>query len=467
MKHLLFLFLLANPLFLFSTSWLTNFDQAQQLAKQEHKLILLNFSGSDWCGPCIKMKTEIFEKETFRKFAETQLLLVNADFPRQRKNRLSEEQQTHNELLAERYNKEGQFPLTLLLDDSGKVLKTWEGLPDFSADDFVKEIQTFIPSKKAETSKTYDRTLLLMGSRFSITVVAKDQEEGNRYIDLAIDEIKRIENLISSWNVNSQTTAINKLAGVEPLVVDQELFTLIERCKQISELTQGAFDISFGSIDKTIWHFDGKMTALPDSATAKAAVRLINYKNIILDKANSSVFLKEKGMRIGFGAIGKGYAAERAKAKLLEAGLASGIINAGGDLAVWGSQPDGSPWTVGIANPEQADHAFSWLEVNDQAVVTSGNYEKFVEIKGKRYSHIIDPRTGFPVSGLKSVTIICPNAELADALATSVFVLGVEVGIDLIDQLNGVECLIIDESNQLFASANINAKIPDAIQMTK
>jgi thiamine biosynthesis lipoprotein len=161
-------------------------------------------------------------------------------------------------------------------------------------------------------------------------------------------------------------------------------------------------------------------------------------------------------MRIGFGGIGKGYAADRAKRLLQEAGVASGIVNASGDLVTWGMQPNGKPWTVGIADPENKLKSFSYMNISNMAIATSGNYEKFVIIDGKKYSHTIDPHTGFPVNGIKSVSIICPQAELADALATPVTVMGVEVGLNLINQLSNVACIIIDDSNKLYTSKNIN-----------
>ena len=166
--------------------------------------------------------------------------------------------------------------------------------------------------------------------------------------------------------------------------------------------------------------------------------------------------LKKKGMRIGFGGIGKGYAADRAKQILQGLGIKSGIVNAAGDLVTWGMQLNGSPWTIGIADPDQSDRPFSSLNISNMAIATSGNYEKYVMIDGKRYSHTIDPKTGFPVSGIKSVSIICPSAELADALATPVIVMGVRVGLNLINQLNQVGCVIIDDRDKVYTSQNIN-----------
>jgi len=306
------------------------------------------------------------------------------------------------------------------------------------------------------SGQIHQKVVKLMGNRFEISVVESDKSLAESLIDDAIAEIKRIEKLFTTFSDDSQTNQINRNAGIAPVKVDKEVFDLINRALKISELTQGAFDITYGSIDKSLWNFDTNMTALPDAKIAKQMVRLINYKNVILDAENSSVFLKEVGMRIGFGGIGKGYAAERAKSLLKQKGVKSGIVNAAGDLSTWGNQPDGNQWTIGIADPNTKNTAFSAFKVSDMAVATSGNYEKFAVINGKRYSHTIDPKTGMPVSGIKSVTIICPNAEIADAMATPVTVMGVRVGLDLINQIKGMACVIIDDNNKIYTSKNIN-----------
>jgi thiamine biosynthesis lipoprotein len=163
-------------------------------------------------------------------------------------------------------------------------------------------------------------------------------------------------------------------------------------------------------------------------------------------------------MRIGFGGIGKGYAADKAKVALVSLGVRNGIVNAAGDLTVWGTQANGEPWTIGIADPNAAGRPFSYLQLTDTAIATSGNYEKFVMIDGKKYSHTIDPKTGLPVTGIKSVSIISPNAELADAMATPVMIMGIKVGLDLINQVNGLGCIIIDDNDHVFTSKNIQLK---------
>jgi len=295
-----------------------------------------------------------------------------------------------------------------------------------------------------------------MGNQFEISAVAGDEEWAYERIDEAVAEIKRIETILTTYKDYSETNLINRNAGINPVKVSKEVFHLIERSIRISDLTQGSFDITYGSIDKSLWNFDKNMKSLPDQRRAKKMVRLINYRNIILDQDKQTVFLKEKGMRIGFGGIGKGYAAEMAKSVMKKNGVTSGIVNASGDLTAWGNQPNGLPWTIGIAHPDAAHMPFSYMNITDMAVATSGNYEKYVVINKKKYSHTINPRTGFPVRGIKSVTIIAPNAELCDALATPVTIMGINAGLHLINQLKQVECIIIDDDNKLYMSRNIH-----------
>lgn len=293
-----------------------------------------------------------------------------------------------------------------------------------------------------------------MGSQFAITLVTQNEELGYINIQEAVAEITRIEKMISSWDEESETYQINKNAGIKPVKVSLELYMLIERCKQISELTDGAFDISYASMDK-IWKFDGSMDKMPDAQTIKKSVERVGFKKIILDKKNQTVFLKEKGMKISFGAIGKGYVAEKAKEFLIYRQVVGGVIDAAGDLTTWGTNLTGKKWIVGIANPLEKDKIVSWLPIVESSIATSGNYEKYVTFKGKRYSHIIDPRTGYPSTGIKQVSILSKNAEVCDALATAVFIMGKDDGLFLINQLDGVEVVLFDSYNNVHKSDGV------------
>lgn len=292
-----------------------------------------------------------------------------------------------------------------------------------------------------------------MGTRFEITLVST-QEAANQYLNAAQGEIERIERLISSWDANSQTAEINRQSGIKPVKVAKELYELIARSIEISKITQGAFDISYAALDP-VWFFDGRMKAVPSESQRLKSVQNIGFKDLVLNAKEQTVYLPKKGMKIGFGAIGKGFAADATKKLMKSLGVSSGIINASGDLTSWGKKPDGTDWQVGISNPENPAKVFSWFPVRDAAVATSGNYEKYVTLEGKQYSHIMDPRTGMPVSGIKSVTVFAPNAELADAFATAVFIMGIDTGIDTISQLPGMSCIIVDAENNIHHSPNI------------
>jgi thiamine biosynthesis lipoprotein len=303
--------------------------------------------------------------------------------------------------------------------------------------------------------KEFKHNCRLMGNSFGITVLAEEECFAQSCIQKAVQEISRIETLLTTFKEDSQTNQVNAAAGINPVIVDREVFDLIERSISISRITDGAFDLSYGSIDKKLWNFDREMKELPGEDLARSMVRLIDYRNIELDRENSTVFLKETGMRIGFGGIGKGYAADSAARLLQDLGIEAGLVDASGDMKAWGSLPGNKPWTVGISHPDNPGLAFSRLSLQNNAIATSGNYEKFILINGKKYSHTINPKTGMPVTGIKSVTVIAPSAELADAMATPVTIMGVKAGISLIDQLPGLSCIIIDDNNKIYSSKNI------------
>ena len=303
----------------------------------------------------------------------------------------------------------------------------------------------------------HKKKLSMLGSPFEITVIAKDTIEGNYFADLAVAEVKRIENQISDWIPTTQISEINKNAGKKAIKVDDEVFELVQRAIKISKLTNGAFDISYASMDK-IWKFDGSMKEMPSPEAIKKSVEKIGYQNIILDDKEKTIFLKLEGMKLGLGGIGQGYIADKVKALLQNKGCTSGIVNVSGDINTWGKQLDGKPWTIGIINPMNKNKVFATFPIEDSAVETSGSYEKFVMFNGIRYSHIIDPRTGYPATGIVSVSVFAKQTEVADALATGIFVLGIEVGLDLVNQLKGIQCIIVDDKGKIHTSKGIDVQ---------
>ncbi|WP_367769781.1 FAD:protein FMN transferase [Flavobacterium sp. WC2421] len=304
---------------------------------------------------------------------------------------------------------------------------------------------------------TQKRTLSMLGSPFEMIVVAKDIPEADGYIDMAVAEVSRIEHLISDWIPTTPISEVNRNAGIKPVKVPQEVFDLVGRAMKISELTSGAFDISYASMDK-IWKFDGSMTRMPTTEEIKNSVSKVGYKNIILDPKNTTIFLKNEGMKLGLGGIGQGFIADKIKTMLIGKGVVAGIVNISGDINTWGKQLDGEKWKVGIKNPMNKDKIFATFPLEDSSVETSGSYEKYVTFNGKRYSHIIDTRTGYPASGVISVSVFAKSTELADALATGIFVLGVDVGLDLVNQLPGIGCIYVDDKGKISTSKNIDLK---------
>ncbi|OPC40721.1 thiamine biosynthesis protein ApbE [Elizabethkingia miricola] len=292
------------------------------------------------------------------------------------------------------------------------------------------------------------RLVTLMGSRFQITLVDNDSISAERNIDKAIAEITRIENLISEWRPETQISQVNQNAGIKPIKVDKEVFDLTKKSLYFSKLTDGAFDISIVAMDK-IWKFDDSMNELPSEQAIKESVRNVGYQNIILDSTNSTIFLKNPGMKIGFGSIGKGYAADKTRDLMKSMGVKAGIIDASGDISTWGTQPNGKPWAIGINNPFNDHKMAAILYFKENAVTTSGSYEKYAEIHGKRYSHIMNPKTGYPSTGLTSVTITGPNATMANGFSTSVMVLGEKDGLKLLKLFPEYHYLLITDKGKI------------------
>ncbi len=303
------------------------------------------------------------------------------------------------------------------------------------------------------------RQVTLMGSRFEITLVDKDSLHAGKHIDQVIAEITRIENLISEWRPGTQVSEINRNAGIQPVRVDREVFDLTRRAVAYSGQSQGAFDISIAAMDR-IWIFDGSMTEMPSPEAIRKSVEKVGYRNIILDSTNSTVYLSLKGMKIGFGSIGKGYAADKGRELMKSLGVKGGIVNASGDLSAWGAQLNQKPWKIGINNPFKPHKIVKVLKIKEASVATSGSYEKYAEIEGRRYSHIINPKTGYPSTGLTSVTVTGPSAEFANALSTSVMVLGEKEGIRLVKRFPEYGYVIVTDRGKVIRSKRYGNIVP-------
>lgn len=417
--------------------------------------VLLIFSGSDWCLPCIKFHKQILSDTSFRKFADKNLLMLKADFPQKRK--LSKGLELQNEKLAERYNPNGIFPNLILLNPDNSIIGSIT-YTNQSPEEFTVEVKELM--KKGIYFREFYAAERLMGSVFEFTLIDSSNEHGWQMIRESINEVRRIEYLISEWIDTTQVSRLNKMAGKEPMRVDGELYELIKRSIEISKITQGAFDVSFLGAGK-LWKFDGSMKSLPEPDMVTKAIGNVGYEKIkLLDSCK--VFLSKEGMKIGFGGIGQGYAADKVKELLLKKGIKSGLLNFTGDIVAWGKRVDGLLWKVGIGDPVDKSKIIAWLPVENAAVTTSGDYEKYAEIKGVRYSHIIDPRTGYPAKGIKSVTVVSSATELSDGLDTGVFVLGIDAGMNLIEQLPNVNCIIVDGNNKIHYSKNLKLNFSTA-----
>lgn len=299
----------------------------------------------------------------------------------------------------------------------------------------------------AQAQSIFKRQVILMGSVFELTVVSSDQKTADKYMDLAVEEILRIEDLISEWRPYTQISLVNQNAGIKPVKVDREVFDLTQRAITYSKMSNGAFDISIAALDK-VWIFDGSMESEPSREKIKHSVKNVGYQFIVLDSLNSTIYLSRKGMKIGFGSIGKGYAADKGRELLKKSGVSAGIVNASGDISSWGRQPNGKPWLIGINNPFRPHHRLKKIRMKEAAVATSGSYEKFAEINGVRYSHIINPKTGYPSIGLTSVTIYGPETEFANALSTSIMVMGAKDGIKLLRQYPDYKGIFITDKGK-------------------
>ncbi len=295
-----------------------------------------------------------------------------------------------------------------------------------------------------------------MGTEILLEAYGPEQASLEAALDAAVTELARIEEKMTSWDDASELSSINLAAGGPPVTVSAELFEIIERALYISELTGGCFDISYAGAGK-LWDYKAAEPKLPGAEAVAAALARIGWQKIVLDAEASTVQLPEPGMRIDLGGIAKGYGVERAMQILVDAGVEVALVNAGGDLKVRGKKA-GRTWRIGIRDPREPERMCAVIPVANTSVVTSGDYERFFEIDGVRYHHILDPRTGRPSQGVTSVTVIARSAELADALATGVFVMGAEEGLALIEKIQEAEAVVVDDDLRVHLSSGLESE---------
>ena len=318
--------------------------------------------------------------------------------------------------------------------------------------------------------KLFKKASLSMGTVFETTIYAPDKYVAEKTFNDVFQEINRLDYLMSNYKKGSVLSQLNKNASSEPTVCNKELANVIEQSLQYSEITDGTFDITIGPLMKK-WGFFKKQGRVPGKEELESVLESVSYKNITVEeKAKKSlaknpitlktVYFKNTGTQIDLGGIGKGYAVDRAVTVLKQNGISSALINFAGNIYTFGTPPGKDSWVIGLQHPRNSEGLLGTFEIKDKAVSTSGDYEKFFTIEGKRYSHIIDPRTGHPVKGIVSVTIVTGNATRADALSTGVFVLGLEKGMNLIEQLQDVEGIIVYED----ADSRLSTKTSSGMQ---
>lgn len=298
----------------------------------------------------------------------------------------------------------------------------------------------------------FSETAGKMGTRVEVRLWHDDAAAASRLIAAAMAEIDRIENSMSTYLDESDISVVNATAAERPVIVSRELFALVEQALQLSAQTSGAFDITYDSIGQL---YDYRAGVYPDAEQIESSLPAIDYRNVVLDAENLSIRFSRPGVRINLGGIAKGYAVDSVIRQLRTAGVQSALASAGGDTRLLGNRGDG-PWVIGVRDPDNPEGLVTRLALEDEAISTSGDYERFFIEDGIRYHHILNPGTGKSASQVRSATVIGPDATLTDGLSTSVFVLGPVAGLELIESLDGYEAMIIDTEHRVRLSSGLD-----------
>jgi thiamine biosynthesis lipoprotein len=293
----------------------------------------------------------------------------------------------------------------------------------------------------------------LMGTRVSVELWADDEARGRELVADVMGEYHRIDAAMSTYKPDSEISRVNDHAAQAPMVIGDELFGLVERSLELSAASGGAFDITYDSVG---YLYDFRARQRPTDRQIEERIGAVDYRHVVLDRARRTIFFEAKGVRINLGGIAKGYVVERAAAMLRANGVEHALLNAGGDTRVIGDRR-GQPWIVGIRHPRVADEVVTRLPLVDEAISTSGDYERYFEENGRRYHHIINPATGRPTEGILTVTVIGPDGTMTDGLDTAIFVLGVERGLELIEAYPDYETIIVDAAGKVSYSKGLTA----------
>jgi len=288
-----------------------------------------------------------------------------------------------------------------------------------------------------------------MGTLAEISVSGADPKKAEEALEAAFLEIERVNILMSDYRPDSEVSRITRFAGQKEIPVSPETLEVIERALYFSRLSDGALDITIGPAFR-LWNF--REPKIPDGRSLRETLKRVDYRKIRVDRSRSSVFLEESGMELDLGAIAKGYAVDLACAALLKKGTENFLVKLGGEIKAHGERGPGTPWVIGIQHPRIPSELLARLRIQNAAVSTSGDYEKFFVKEGERYHHILNPSTGMPARECQSVTILAPASMDADALSTTVFVLGPQKGFSLIEKIPGVHAVIVDRRGSVLLS---------------
>jgi thiamine biosynthesis lipoprotein len=338
---------------------------------------------------------------------------------------------------------------------------------------------TFLSACAPYKEKIYRKSKILMDTLVTITVVSNSQDSAEKAIDSAFSEIEKLEKLTNFFSSESEVSLINKNAGISGVKVSPDILDILEKALLVSEKTRGAFDVTIGPV-MTLYDFYKKIR--PEQGAIKKNLPLVNYRELIIDKNKSTVFLRKKGMLIDLGGIAKGYAADKAVETLKRNGIHSGLVSVAGDIKAFGLKPDKRPWKIGIRSPRIpttppipplprvgkrgvkgdkegfSDDIMATIELRDMAISTSGDYERFFILDGKRYHHLLSPKTGYPAGGCQSVSVITKKGVFTDAFATGVFILGPEKGMKVFEKM-GFDGVIVDSQGKVHITPGIRGKV--------
>jgi FAD:protein FMN transferase len=302
------------------------------------------------------------------------------------------------------------------------------------------------------SQRTVQKTETIMGTQVSITVAATSREEAEAAIEAGMAEVRRFDAMMSLYKDTSEITKVNLAAGIGPVKVSREMIEVVEYAAKTSELSGGVFDVTIGPL-VVLWQMRLKEGTVPSNEEIARVRSLVNYRNIGIDKKASTLFLKKKGMIMDLGGM-KGYIADRVADLMKRRGINNALIALAGDIWALGYREDGKRWRIGVQHPREKDKTLAVLELSDQYICTSGDYERFVIREKKRYHHIIDPRTGRPSTGVISVTLVGKQGAIIDPLAKIPFILGPEEGMKIV-RMFGAEAIIVDDQGKVTSTEGI------------